>query len=503
MSSLAKVVAPSNQELNETLAKAIDYVQMAAIQGVCANEAEQNILVLAWTFGRQLLSAFFAKQGDGDLGETLALPDGQILNRLSQRRERNYRSVLGSFKLLRAVYGSREGQAIDCVPLDTRLQLPAEEYSYLLQDWCQRLSVEVPYAKTREILKTTLSIPVSVDSLEHISRCHAEEVPAFREQQNAALPETEGELLVVSADGKGVPICHPKDCAPILEQKTRRGPKPDRKRMAVVGAVYTVDPYVRTPEVVLEALFQESDEKSAHKRPLPKNKRVVANLSRPVDGTEIKGSELTFAWIREQVEQRAAFKKTRVVLMDGQISLWEQRKQYLPGESWVEILDLLHANQYLWETASVFHPNDPKAQIIFMKDRVLRVLQGKVSAVIGGLRQAATKRGLSKKAYTTVEKVCSYLFKNRHRMRYHEYLAAGYPIASGVIEGACRHFVKDRLERAGMRWTIVGAQAMLDIRSTFLNGDWDVFTQYRIRRQTEKLYPYRMIIGKVEWPMAA
>lgn len=68
---------------------------------------------------------------------------------------------------------------------------------------------------------------------------------------------------------------------------------------------------------------------------------------------------------------------------------------------------------------------------------------------------------------------------------------------------ACRHFVKDRLERAGRRWTIVGAQAMLDIRSTFLNGDWDEFTQYRIRRQTEKLYPHRTIIGKVEWPIAA
>lgn len=467
-----------------------------------AHEAERNILTLTWTLGRQLLSVFFAKQGDGDLGKTLVLPAGQVLNRLSPR-ERPYRSVLGNFKLRRTVYGTREGQAIDCVPLDTRLQLPAEEHSYLFQDWCQRLTVEVPYAKTREILKTTLSIPVSVDSLERVNRCHAEDVAAFREQQSAPSLETEGELLVASADGKGVPICHPKDYAPILEQKAKRGPKPDRKRMAVVGAVYTVDPYVRTPEVVLKALFQDSGKKPADKRPLPKNKRVVANLSRPVDGTEIKGSDLTFAWIRKQVEQRSVFKKARVVLMDGQPSLWEQRKQYLPDESWVEILDLLHANQYLWEAASIFHPKNPKAQVIFMKDRVLRILQGKVDTVIGGFRQAVTKRDLSKKDCATVEKVCGYLFKNRHRMHYHEYLAAGYPIASGVIEGACRHFVKDRLERAGMRWTIVGAQAMLDIRSTFLNGDWDEFMQYRIRRQTEKLYPYQTTIGKIEWPLAA
>lgn len=506
MSSLAKIIPPSNQELNETLAKAINYVQRAVVQGTPAHEVERNILTLAWTFGRQLLSVFFSKQGDGDLGETLTLPDGPVLKRLFHRRVRSYRSTLGTFKLSRAAYGSREGQAIACVPLDARLQLPEEEQSYLLQDWCQRLSVEIPYAKTREILKTTLSIPVSVDSLEHITRCNAKDVEAFRDQQDVPSPETEGKFLVVSADGKGVPICHPKDSVPILEQKSKHGPKPDRKRMAVVGAVYTVNPYIRTPEKVLEALFQESNKKLRDKRPAPQNKRVIANLSRSVEGAEAKAkaSDLTFAWIRKEVQERTmSCKAARIVLMDGQPSLWEQRKQYLPGESWMEILDLLHANQYLWEAASALYPKDPKAQIIFMKDRVLRVLHGKIGAVIGGLRQTVTKGDFSKKVCATIEKVCGYLFKNRHRMRYHEYLAAGYPIASGVIEGACRHFVKDRMERAGMHWTIVGAQAMLDIRSTFLNGDWDGFTQYRIRRQTEKLYPHRAIIGKIDWPLVA
>ena len=86
-------------------------------------------------------------------------------------------------------------------------------------------------------------------------------------------------------------------------------------------------------------------------------------------------------------------------------------------------------------------------------------------------------------------------------MRYDEYLAAGYPIASGVIEGACRHFVKDRMERAGMRWTIVGAQAMLDLRSVALNGDWDGSAQYRIQRETKRLYPHVEVIGTVDWPL--
>jgi hypothetical protein len=88
-------------------------------------------------------------------------------------------------------------------------------------------------------------------------------------------------------------------------------------------------------------------------------------------------------------------------------------------------------------------------------------------------------------------------------MRYGEYLAKGYPIASGGIEGACRHYVKDRLERAGMHWTREGAQAMLDVRSEFLNGDWEAFQQFRIERETKRLYPQRPVLDQVAWALAA
>jgi hypothetical protein len=75
-------------------------------------------------------------------------------------------------------------------------------------------------------------------------------------------------------------------------------------------------------------------------------------------------------------------------------------------------------------------------------------------------------------------------------MRYDEYLAAGYPIATGVIEGACRHIVKDRMERTGMRWKIPGAQAMLELRTIHINGDWETFQQFRVKFETKRLYPY-------------
>ena len=79
-------------------------------------------------------------------------------------------------------------------------------------------------------------------------------------------------------------------------------------------------------------------------------------------------------------------------------------------------------------------------------------------------------------------------------MHYDEYLAAGYPIGSGVAEGACRHLVKDRMEGTGMHWQTEGAQAMLDLRAVYLNGDWDAFQSYRIKLESERLYPYREAI---------
>ena len=82
----------------------------------------------------------------------------------------------------------------------------------------------------------------------------------------------------------------------------------------------------------------------------------------------------------------------------------------------------------------------------------------------------------------------TYLENNREHMRYDEYIAAGYPIGSGVAEGACRHLVKDRMEQSGMRWTLSGAQAMLHVRATYLNDQWDEFIEDRIEREQTRLY---------------
>ncbi len=122
--------------------------------------------------------------------------------------------------------------------------------------------------------------------------------------------------------------------------------------------------------------------------------------------------------------------------------------------------------------------------------------------VVGGLKQMAKKHGLRGARLTELRQVIGYLHNNRRLMKYDEYLAAGYPIGSGVVEGACRHLVKDRMERTGMRWRISGAQAMLDLRSVWINDDWAAFHRHRRQAEQRELYPYRRSVLR-QWRCAA
>jgi hypothetical protein len=483
-----------------------DFIQQALTHGTSVHEVEKSVFSTVLEMGKRALGYFFEAQGDGNVGEKLLLKDRQQEVKRLDKGTRYYKSIFGEFTLERYRYGSREGQKIISIPLDARLALPESDYGFLLQEWSQLIAAEVPFQTTAMLLEKIFPIKVPVDSLEKINRIQAAHVEAFRSSKKINI-EQEEPILVASADGKGVPIRHKKDQARIEEHKRKKGPKPDRKRMAVVGAVYSVAPFIRTPEQIVEALFLDPEKTSrdtVSKRPKLKNKQVVANLTRDVNAKTLNATSTTFSWIKVQVTERNPKNiKPCIALMDGQPSLWEELHRQFGADSMIEILDILHVTPRLWDAANIFYPNDKNTQIIFMKERVLRVLKGETKLVISGFRQMATKQNMAKTKLKKLERACHYLEKNLSRMRYNEYLKNGYQIASGVIEGACRHFVKDRMERAGMRWSIDGAQSMLNMRSTYLNDDWDDFTQYRMKKEIERLYPNRDLIKKIDWPLAA
>jgi hypothetical protein len=496
---------PSNPQALRDLADQLhDRVRDAAHQGTPVHQVERALWQQLLTIGHAALTLFFDLQGSGDQGEQLELPSGQTCQRLPELHTRPYVSVFGHFTLRRTVYGSREGQKIDFVPLDNRLQLPESNCSYVLQDWDQALCVEQAFGQAKSTVARILGLKQSVDTLEHMNTAMAQGVQAFRENRPQPDPQTEGALVVAQGDGKGI-VMRRSAAAPAPPTHRTKGEKASQKRMATVGTVYTVDRYVRTPEEVVAALFRDHRDAARVERPEPQHKRVWASLPQSDAAGQTQSSrEVVYGWmLNEIVERNPKLVKEMVYLHDGEENLWEAAQQYLPQRNSTGVLDLLHVTPRLWQAAHLFHREKSEGAERFVRARLLRVLRGEVEGVVRGLRALGSRHQLKGSKKQTLGKICGYLRKNRERMRYDEYLAKGYPIASGVIEGACRHLVKDRMERAGMHWTPAGAQAMLDVRSTYVNGDWEEYQQYRIERETKRLYPHRHLVEGPHYFMSA
>jgi hypothetical protein len=483
-----------SDSLHQQLDALVAFLDNALHQNAPLHCMEQTIWTQLLRLGHQLVALVLDQCGSGDLGESLTLPDGREVHRLETLHRRRYISIFGPFDLLRTAYGSREGQKIDFVPVDNRLQLPASDFSYVLQDWDQTLCAEQAFGQVNAAIARMLGLKQSIDSLEHMNQDMAEQATPFRLTRPLPPPADEGELFVVGADGKGVVLRRgPDDPAPAAYRT--KGDKASQKRMATVGTVYSVDRYVRTPEQIVAALFHDGP-RPQEDRPKPQHKQVWASL--PQADKACSGMEAVFVWIMWELCRRKAGRAKEVVyLSDGQEALWDAQERHLGGRCTVGILDLLHVTPRLWQAAHVFEAEKSAEAEALVRGWLLRVLRGGVAGVVHGLRVMGGRRTLTAAKRKTLRAACNYLEKNEGRMRYDEYLAAGYPIASGVIEGACRHLVKDRMERAGMHWTIPGAQAMLEVRSVYLSGQWDEYQAYRIDQETQRLYPHRVLVEQL------
>ncbi len=458
------------------------WIEQAGKEGLRIDQVERQLFARLLALGLMLLKAFVAGFGRGDAGRQVQR-QGRCLRRLSRPHRRRYVSIFGELSICRFVYAKREKQKIEYAPLDEQLGLPASDFSYVLEDWQQRLCVKESFGEGVDSLGTLLGVAVSVRSAEGMNRRMAAYAEAYRESQPTPPPEEEAEILVVAADGKGVPMRRP------LEERVRpgkrrgKGEKKNKKQMAYVGAVYTIDRFVRSVDEVIEEVLRAS---RCRDRPSPRHKRVWAEMTLQREGEAANGKRRLFLQLGVAVEQRNLDgQKPVVCLMDGERGLWEAQRQWLPPET-VGILDLYHVLEHLWTAAYCFAGEGSRQAETFVTDRLRMLLEGKVGYLIGGLRRKASSLRGSKRQ--KLDGVIRYLENNRQHMKYDEYLAAGYPIGSGVAEGACRHVVKDRLEETGMRWTVPGAQAMLHLRTIHLNGDWEAFVDYRIEAEQTTLY---------------
>jgi hypothetical protein len=465
------------------LAAMVKLLQRARQEAWRLDELERKLFTALLAVGHTLLSAHVAAAGDGNKGATLP-GEGHRLRRSAQQHRRRYVSIFGELVIQRYVYARRAGQKVEAAPLDEQLRLPAGDFSYVLVDWLERMCLKDSFAEAVTSLETLLGIQPSVRSAEQMNQHLAQRAEAFRLSQPPPEAPDEAEVLVVTADGKGVPMRRP------LEERVRRGPrrakgeKANKKQMAYVAAVYSIERFVRTADEVVDEVLRRQ---RASDRPVPQNKRVWAEMTRVGEGETCTGKERLFVQAALELSQRNPHRrKPLVCLLDGEAGLWDMHREWMPRA--VGILDLFHVLEKLWAAAYCFLPEQNPAAETFVTRRLQMLLEGKVGYVIGGLKQLLSKRGLRGDRRRVVQAAIRYFQNNRARMRYDEYLAAGYPIGSGVAEGACRHLVKDRMERTGMRWTVPGAQALLHLRAIYLNGDWNDYLEYHIQTEGATLY---------------
>jgi hypothetical protein len=350
-------------------------------------------------------------------------------------------TVFGTVELVRMGY-SRPGVP-GFFPLDRALTLPARSFSYELQRCLVKAAVQNPF----------------LDSVQTIAAT--------------------GTILVAAVDCKGIPMVKPPGVQPT--PRLTKGQKANKKRMATVAAVFTRTPWVRTPQQVVESLFRiaRPTPEDAPVPPRPEHKRVWASL--------LKSKNAVIQEVAEEMERRdRSASKTHLALTDGERALQIRVDRKLKVTL---ILDLMHALEKLWKAAYVFHAEGSLAADLWVLDRTLRIMLGDVGQVVKGIRQSITKRGLSGAGGKTLRGVAVYLYRNRSRMRYDEYLANGWPIASGPVEGACKNLIKDRMERSGMRWTEQMAEAIVQLRAIGLSGDFDHYWQFHIAQDQRRLYP--------------
>lgn len=465
------------------------------------HEVEEGLFRRLMKMGREALQEYAKGAGNGDEGEICQCED-RVLRRSREKHPRPYRSIFGVLSISRYVYAEREGQKIERAVVDQKLGLPAGEQSYVLENWVNRLTSHVSYDTAVRWLDETLGIHTTVRAAEMMAAKASGFVEGFREARAAPPAKEEAGILVITADGKGIPMRRPleqrvkdelgksphKRSLQTTYEKARkrahRGDKKVRKQMAYVGSVYTIAPWERSAEDILEEVHRQA---AAEARPEPQNKRLWAEMTQIVQGRVDRGMERLFGQLeRDAAARDPRGKKIRVVLFDGDSALWEAKKNHFPET--IGILDLYHVMEKLWKASYCFHPESSREAEHFVTRYLRMLLEGKVGSVIGVfrrfLKQQKRRRGKTK----GLQKAIDYFVANREAMRYDQYLEAGYPIGSGVVEGACRHVVKDRMECTGMRWEIEGAQPILDLRTTYLNGEWSAFTEYRIETEQAALY---------------
>jgi hypothetical protein len=465
------------QDVRAEFEHLLDFVTGEQARTAKADSIERGLFKMLLSLGAQLLQLFFAMRSEACLRQSVQSKSGQELP-YHRDTERVYFSIFNKVFIERPYFYKRGVGAQ--IPLDAELGLGDDSYSDLLRETTEFLAIYHVYGgKNAEFLNRLFGFGLSTRALQQNVAEDAESVEAYYAQKSLPYLESEAEILVIQADGKGIPMVLEEDEVAQAQVRLGKGQKHGHKKEAIVSTVYTIPAVPRTPTDVLASFFKENQPKKRLKKDSkPQNKHIWATL----DGKDVALSRLT----KQVALREGAHILHRVALCDGCEAL--QSRIVLQFQNFILILDFVHANEYLWDAANSLLGETSEQRLEWVKSRTLQILSGQTVQVIAELRRIAKNKKTKAAQRKQLNKTANYFERNLPYMNYPAYLSNGYPIASGAIEGACRHFVKDRFELSGMRWLQPGAENLLRLRAVAENEDWDAYYAYRREQRQLRLY---------------
>lgn len=412
--------------------------------------------------------------------------DGVARGSVEQGHRRGLRSVFGLVGVTRLAY-RRRGQA-NLHPADTTLNLPQELHSHGLRRLAAVEAASGSIEEAQSSIERSTGERLGKRQIEEMVGRAAADFDAFYAER-ARTSGDPSDLLVLTCDGKGI-VMRPEALRPAtaeaaeqaahkLQTRLSPGEKRNRKRMAEVGGVYDATPAPRTP---VDVLARSEKDGEVALGPVADNKWLMASV--------VEDAAAVVGRIFDEAERRdPGHRRTWVVLVDGnnhQIERIEAEAQRRKVEVSI-VVDLIHVLEYLWLAARGFFQDDTEAEA-WVLDKALEVLDGHAGLVAGAIRRKATYHRLDPADRAGADRCADYLTNKAPYLDYATALEQGWPIATGVIEGACRHLVKDRMDRTGARWALDGAEAVLRLRALVTNGDFDEYWRFHLSREHERVH---------------
>lgn len=484
----------------ERFESVVGFLHGSQAAGLTHSELETRLSVDA----RELIRVLYQDHLDLRTAREVRLPAltdaaGICRGAVERAHRRPLQTVFGAVNVDRLAYRHR-GEA-NLYPADAALNIPTELHSHGLRELAAVESARGSFDDARSALRRATGVEIGKRQVEQLAGRAAVDFAAYYERPTRT-PADDGDVLVLSADGKGIvmrsdalrPATAKAAAKATGKLKTRlsKGEKRNRKRMAEVGAVYDVTPVVRNPTDII------GSDPHAGKPPAPtaKNKWLTASV---VDDAATVISQI----FGEAQRRDPDHQRTWIAMVDGakhQIDRIETEAKARQVEVHI-VCDFVHVLEYIWSSAwSFFAEGDPAAEE-WVAEKALAVLRGQASTVAAAIRRKATCLGLDARARENADNCADYLLAKRDYLDYSRALEQGWPIATGVIEGACRHLVKDRLDLTGSRWGLEGAEAILKLRALRSNGDFDDYWTFHLNKERQRVHQARYANGAI--PRAA